>query len=81
MSIDDKRLERVEIKLDDIADHIGEINVTLGSQRVSLDEHIRRTQILEEIIMPINKRVYMAQGAIALIGILATLAGIYAVFK
>lgn len=79
--MDDKRLGRIEVKLDDMADHIGEINVTLGSQRVSLEEHIRRTQLLEDMVLPIHKRVYMAQGALAFIGVLATLIGIYAALK
>lgn len=77
MSIDNKRLERIEVKLDDTADHIGEIKVTLSAQRISLEEHIKRTNLLEDMILPIHKRVYMFQGALALIGILATIIGIY----
>lgn len=78
--MDDKRLSRIEVKLDDVADHIGEINVTLGAQRISLDNHIHRTELLEEALKPIRQHVYMMKGGLALLGILSTLAGIAMLF-
>lgn len=78
---DDKRLERIEEKLDKVVEHIGSIDITLATQHVSLAEHIKRTAMLEEQIIPINKHVNMVKGAIALLTILATIAGIVSLFK
>lgn len=78
---DDKRLERIEVKLDGISDHLGSIDTTLSAQHVSLKEHIRRTAILEGQIAPIKKHVDMVKGALALITLLAALAGIIRLFK
>lgn len=78
---DEKRLERIEVKIDDIGDHLASIDVTLKAQHIILDEHIRRTEILEKDIEPIKRHVYMVKGAAAFIALLATIAGIIAVFK
>lgn len=78
---DDKRLERIEVKIDDMADHLGSIDTTLAAQHVSLKEHIRRTKVLEDQIIPIKKHVDMVKGALALITLAATVAGIIALFK
>jgi archaellum component FlaC len=52
---DDKRLERVENKLDKVSDQIGEINVTLSAQHESLKEHMRRTELLENDVEPLKR--------------------------
>lgn len=73
--------KRIEDKLDKVVDHIASIEVTLAKQHTSLEEHIRRTNILESKVEPIEKHVNMVQGAIKLILILSAAAGILAVFK
>lgn len=78
---DDKRLERMEVKLDDVSDHLSSIDVTLKGQHITLKDHIRRTALLEQDIKPIKRHVYMVQGALALITLLATIAGIVSLFK
>ena len=78
---DDKRLERIETKLDTVNTHLSSIDVTLQGQHIVLDEHIKRTALLEADIAPIKRHVYMIQGAIALITLLATIAGIIEVFR
>lgn len=78
---DDKRLERIEAKVDDISDHLGAIDVTLKAQHISLREHIRRTELLEAIVSPLKRDVDMAKGALALIALTATIMGIIAFFK
>ena len=72
----DKRLDRIEIKLDEVAQRLGSIDSTLAAQQVSLDEHIRRTEILESDIKPVKKHVNMIEGAIKFIGLLAMFAAI-----
>lgn len=69
----DDKLERIEGKLDKVVDHIGSIDVTLAAQHVSLKEHIRRTEILEQELAPIKTHVNMISGALKLIGLLAAI--------
>lgn len=66
------RLEKIEVKLDKTLEHISEINVTLGKQHVSLEEHIRRTALLEAQMVPVKKHVDMLNGALKLVGVLST---------
>ena len=49
-SRNDERLERMEAALQ-------RIDITLASQHVSLDNHIRRTEILEAQMTPISQHV------------------------
>lgn len=72
----DKRLERIESKIDGIKDHMAEMNTTLAKQSIILDEHVKRTNLLEAKIEPIEKHVHMVNGALKLIGGLAVLASI-----
>lgn len=74
--MDDKRLTRIEEKIDDTNDHLASIDITLSAQHVSLKDHIRRTAILEAEIKPIRKHVDMMNGALKLAGIIALLIGI-----
>jgi hypothetical protein len=57
-----------------IEKHIGEINATLttqsvllGKQQVSIEHHIKRTDLLESEVRPIKKHVDMVSGALKLI--------------
>lgn len=77
----DKRLDKIDEKLSKIDDKLGSIDTTLAAQHVSLKEHMRRTELLEKEIRPIKTHVNMVQGAIALITILATIAGIIQIFR
>lgn len=71
---EDKRLERIEVKLDDVSDHIAAIDVTMGQQHISLKEHIRRTNMLEQEMKPLRKHVIMVEGFFKILGILASVA-------
>ena len=77
----DLKLDRIESKIDDISDHLASVDVTLKGQHITLKEHMRRTELLEKDLAPIKKHVYMIQGAIAFITILATAIGIWQAFK
>jgi len=68
--------KRTEDKIDKIVESIGEINVTLAKQEVSLSEHIKRTNLLEQKLEPVEKHVAMVNGALKFIGTLALIAGI-----
>ena len=75
--MDDHRLED---KLDLISDRIQSIDVTLAKQHVILDEHIRRTGLLEKRVEPVEKNMVMFQGFLKFlgmpIGLLTTIAAI-----
>jgi len=77
---DDKRLERIEDKLDKVSDHISSIDVTIAQQHLSLKEHIRRTNLLEQDMKPVKQHVIMINGVLKFIGLLATLLGLAATF-
>ncbi len=47
--MDDKRLTRIEEKLDDTNDHLSSIDVTLAEQSLILKEHQRRSLANERI--------------------------------
>lgn len=66
----------MEDKIDGIKDDVSSINVTLSAQHVSLKEHMRRSDLLENRIMPIEKHVYIMQGIGKFLGALAVVAGI-----
>lgn len=68
--------DRLEKKVDKILERVGSIDVTIGKQQVSLDEHIRRTNLLEVELKPVKRHVFMVEGALKLIGVLAALAAI-----
>lgn len=73
---DDKRLERIEQKVDDTNDHLASIDATLSAQHVSLKEHIRRTALLEADMRPIKRHVDMMSGALKLLGVIALIVAI-----
>ena len=60
----DDKLDRIELKIDQINEHIGSIDVTLGKQSVILEEHTRRSlanekavEYLKEELKPVFKHV------------------------
>lgn len=50
-------MERLEDKLDGVKTDISAINVTLAKQSVILDEHVKRTNLLEEQLKPVEDHV------------------------
>lgn len=75
--MDDRRLERIENKVDDLADHLSKIDVTLSAQHESLKHHIKRSDLLESEVKPLKRKIYMAEGALKVIGVLLGLGGLY----
>lgn len=66
----------VDQKLDKIVDTLGQQAVTLERLTVTVEDHVRRTNILEADIVPIKKHVWMVNGALKLIGLVGILAAI-----
>jgi hypothetical protein len=73
---DSQRLERVEDKLDKVGDAISSINITLAKQAVVLEEHVKRSTMLEEQFKPIRKHVDVVHGILKLISLLGICSGL-----
>lgn len=67
---------RVEDKLDKVADDISQINATLVGQAADIRYHIKRTDMLEAKIQPIEKHIIMFNGVLKFIGAIALFIGI-----
>ena len=74
--MDDKRLDRIENKVDSISNKLGATNEILAAQHESLKQHMRRSDLLEESIRPLQKHVSMMDAGFKLLGIAATMAAI-----
>lgn len=70
------RIIRIEDKLDKIVDRISSIDSTLAAQHVSLEDHIKRTALLEKELRPIKSHVAKMQWFFGLIGTGAVIVGI-----
>jgi len=75
------RYHRLNSKLDTITEKISEIDVTLAAQHVTLKEHMRRTELLEKSLKPVQRHVDMVNGVLKFIGLLALFAAIYEAVK
>lgn len=78
---DEKRLERIEDKVDKVTVKLSDIDGTLIAQHITLKEHMRRTELLEDAIKPVTRHVNMMQGALAFISTIALITGIIKLFK
>lgn len=76
------QLNRIEGKLEKIADRLGSIDVTLAKQEESLSFHIKRTNQLESVVSSVVKHIQMINGIIKFIAaVFATTAFIAGVVK
>jgi hypothetical protein len=67
---------KIDQKLEKIEDSIQEIKITLVRNTDSLEYHIRRTDLLEKNLEPVQTHVKHVEGVIKFIGIIALIAGI-----
>lgn len=70
--------QRLEAKLDHIVEKIGSIDVTLARQAGQLEYHIKRTDLLEKRLDPVEKHVIMSKGALKLLGLCGGIIGLAA---
>jgi hypothetical protein len=68
--------QHIDQKLDTILEKIGNIDVTLGKQEVTLAEHIRRTALIEADMKPVKAHVAAVQVVFKLVGVVAMLGAI-----
>ena len=64
----EKNLERIEDKIDRIDNRLDSIDITLAKQAVSLETHIKRTDLLESKVDHVDTYMKWQQGAWKLIG-------------
>lgn len=69
-------------KLEDLDQHLGDIKVTLALNTASLQEHVRRSEMLEARVKPLEEHVVRFSGvikaALVAIGTISTTLGIIA---
>lgn len=70
------KLDRIEVKVDKIEDHLGKQEVNLARLTVSVEEHVKRSNMLEDKIKPIEEHVSLVNASFKLLALLATLAAI-----
>ena len=80
----DKRLERLEDKVDKTLDAVSAIHETMATNTQSLIDHMRRTELLEKAIVPVQRDMNKAKGAIKLVAIVCAvvvaITGVLALF-
>lgn len=70
--------EKIVEDITEIKVTLARIDVTLEKNTESLVEHVKRTNLIEQQLRPVEKHVAMVHGALKFIGIVATLVGIAA---
>ena len=70
--------KRILDKLDKIQDDVTEIKVTMAVNATSLEEHMRRTALLEESLKPVEKHVQMVNSILKFIGFVGLILSIIA---
>jgi hypothetical protein len=76
MKDDEQRLERIEVKVDKLDEHLARIDITLATQSVDLAHHIARTDVLQKIVEPVADHVKNLKFMVQVIKILTGLATI-----
>ena len=74
-------LAKLDKKIDKLDSRLDHVDITLIKQEAQLAEHIRRTNILEQKLEPVEKHVTMVNGVLKFIGLLAVIAGIWQAVK
>lgn len=74
-------LQKTDGRIDRVDELLKAQHETLVAQKASLDLHIKRTNLLEDAVKPIIKYHYMVQGAAGLLGLIALISTIIAVFQ
>lgn len=67
---------KIEVKLDKIHEDVQEIKVHMAVYNSQLITHIRRTELLEKKLEPVEKHVANLNTALKLLGVLTVLVGL-----
>ena len=78
----DRKTDKIENKVDKLDTRLDRVDITLAKQEEQLAEHIRRTNLLEEQMKPVEDHVKHMSGALKLFGVISIVSGgILAVLK
>lgn len=69
-------LDGMNAKLDKLDSRLDNVDITLVKQHAQLEEHIRRTNLLESEVKPIKEHVSNLRGIGKLIAILGSIVGL-----
>ena len=69
-------MDDVKKELKEIQKSINNIDITLARQNVSLEEHMRRTELLENKIDPLQAQINQALGAVKFLTIISVVVGV-----
>lgn len=72
----DEFFNRIEKKIDMLVADVGELKIQGAERDVVLKEHTSRSTKLENIVIPIQRKVTLAEGAFKLIAASSVIAGI-----
>lgn len=72
----ENKFDKLDIKIDKIQDRLTSIDVTLAAQHESLKLHIKRTNLLEQKLRPVEDHVTVVHGVLKLLGLATVLLGI-----
>jgi hypothetical protein len=75
---DELKLDRIEDKIGKIEDHMQKQEVNLARLTVSVEEHVKRSNLLEAKMKPIEDRVNLVDAAFKIVialSIMATIIG------
>lgn len=76
MSDEPSILNIILTKINKLDERMDESNIILAKQEVSLSEHIKRTNILEDKIEPVERHVQLVNSILKIIGGIAVLMSI-----
>ena len=78
--MDDFNKHKISKDIEQIKKSLTSIDKTLALQHLSLDTHIKRTNLLEQKLDPIERHVEQIRGIAKLLGFLVAVAGVVAAF-
>jgi hypothetical protein len=76
----EQKIDRLIDKVDKIEDTLVKQEVNLARLTVSVEEHVKRSNNLEEALKPVQRHVVLVEGALKFIGLLGVLATIVETF-
>lgn len=69
-------VKTIRAKADEADKRLDSIDVTLAKQHISLENHIKRTELLEHRMEPVEKHVIAINGFFKILGIVGTIVAI-----
>ena len=67
MKDDKEQLDRIEAKVDKVDQRLDKVDTHMAVYNQELKDHIRRTELLEDAVKPIQEHVHKVTGALKVI--------------